>query len=71
MAIAAGAIFAALPFVTGVPTESNQLESMGILAAVGAALLGRGIWGLRGWAARRQAQFRDLADRATRMTQPE
>ena len=71
VAIAAGAIFAALPFVTGVPTESNQLESMGILAAVGAALLGRGIWGLRGWAARRQAQFRDLAERAMRMAQPE
>ncbi|MGD9523204.1 MAG: hypothetical protein AB7N73_06615 [Gemmatimonadales bacterium] len=70
-ALGVAAVVTAVPILSGNPELFSNLDGMATLAVVGALLLGRGIWGLRAWAARRQAQFRDLADRATRMTQPE
>lgn len=70
-ALGVAAVVTAVPILSGNPELFRNLDGMATLAVVGALLLGRGIWGLRAWAARRQAQFRDLAERAMRMTQPE
>lgn len=46
---------------SGVPDPIDRLTGMMIVAVAGAAMLTRGVWGLRNWAARRAAEFRELA----------
>jgi hypothetical protein len=54
----------AVTLLSGVPDVADSLQGMAILGLIGAAMLARGLWGLRDWAARRQAQFQRLADMA-------
>lgn len=49
--------------VSGVPDAAERLTGLVIPALIGAAMLSRGLWGLRAWAARRARQFRELADK--------
>jgi hypothetical protein len=58
----AGAVTAAA-LLSGAPEVADRLDGMAILGGVGGLMVARGIWGLRRWAARRQAQFVELAGR--------
>jgi hypothetical protein len=58
----AGAVTAAA-LLSGAPEVAARLDGMAIMGLVGVAMLTRGVWGLRGWAARRRAQFVELAGR--------
>jgi hypothetical protein len=58
----AGAVTAAA-LLSGAPEVAERLDGMAIIGLAGVAMLSRGVWGLRRWAARRQAQFVALAER--------
>lgn len=62
--LGAAATVSMAPTVSGDPTLFANLDGMGVLALIGAAMLGRGVYGLRRWAERRQAQFHQLIERA-------
>lgn len=62
-AVALAGVITAVAVLSGAPGATERLDGMAILGGVGAVMLGRGIWGLRRWAARREAQFVELAQR--------
>jgi hypothetical protein len=61
--VALAGVITAAALLSGAPEVAERLDGMAILAGVGAVMLARGIWGLRRWAARREAQFVELAGR--------
>ncbi len=63
-ALATAAVLLGVTAFTGVAGVPYDLSPVIWLGLLGAAMLTRGVWGLRRWAARRQAQFRELAARA-------
>ncbi len=63
-AIGIAAAVSLTPLLSGNPALISNLDGMGILALVGSAMVGRGVYGLKGWAERRRAQFRQLIDLA-------
>jgi hypothetical protein len=62
-ALGVAGVITAAALLSGTPEATERLDGMAIIALAGAAMLTRGIWGLRRWAARRQAQFVELAGR--------
>lgn len=63
-AIGMAIVVAAVPLLAGNQEMIANLDGMAILGLAGVAMIGRGVFGLRGWAMRRQAQFRQLIERA-------
>ena len=56
-------VVTAVALLSGAPGVAERLDGMAIIGGVGAVMLGRGIWGLRRWAARREVQFVELGRR--------
>jgi hypothetical protein len=61
--VAVAAAITAAALLSGSPEVAERLDGMAILGGVGGVMVARGIWGLRRWAARREAQFVELAGR--------
>lgn len=68
-AIGIAIVVALVPLLEGSQEMIANLDGMAILGLAGLAMIGRGVFGLRGWAKRRQEQFRQLIELA-RLFQP-
>ncbi len=53
-----------VPLLEGSQQMIANLDGMAILGLAGLAMIGRGVFGLNGWAKRRREQFRQLIERA-------
>lgn len=65
-AMALAGVLLGVSVASGVPIGTDQLEPFVVIGLIGAAMLTRGVWGLRAWADRRRRQFRELAERVAK-----